>query len=120
MVRLHSAASKAPASGSISIKTTNLGTAALRSIADRFDLKSWAVEPIVYSLIPIIETFASGAELIRESFRQQVAERISELPPPRDWTELPPRPDLAFAQSRCHRIGYLSPSPYRALTARAA
>jgi hypothetical protein len=36
MVRLHSAASKAPANGSISIKTTNFGTAALRSIADRF------------------------------------------------------------------------------------
>lgn len=59
------------------------------------DLKTWAVEPIVYSLIPIIEAFASGAELVCESFRQQVAERISELPRRRDWTELPPRPDLA-------------------------
>ncbi|HEU4678993.1 MAG TPA: hypothetical protein VFS35_05690 [Terrimicrobiaceae bacterium] len=59
------------------------------------DLKTWAVEPIVDSLVPIIESFASGAELVCETFRQYVAERISELPPRRDWTELPPRPDFA-------------------------
>lgn len=62
------------------------------------DLKSWAVEPIVYSLVPIIESFASDAELVSDTFRQLVAERISGLPPRRDLTELPPRPD--FAPSR--------------------
>jgi hypothetical protein len=59
------------------------------------DLKTWAVEPIVCSLVPTIELFASGAELVDDSFRQLVAERISELPPRRDWTEHPPEPDLA-------------------------
>lgn len=58
-------------------------------------LKTWAIEPIVYSLVPIIESFASGAQLVDDSFRQLVTERISELPPRRDWTELPPEPDLA-------------------------
>jgi hypothetical protein len=59
------------------------------------DMKTWAVEPIIQSLVPIIERFASGADLVRDDFRQDVAERISELPPRRDWTELPPQPDLA-------------------------
>jgi hypothetical protein len=59
------------------------------------DLKSWAVEPIVHSLVPIIKSFASGADLVDDTFRQLVAERISELPPRRDWTEMPPQPDLA-------------------------
>ena len=59
------------------------------------DLKEWAVEPIVRSLAPIIERFADGADLVCDGFREQVAERIAELPPRRDWTELPPRPDLA-------------------------
>lgn len=59
------------------------------------DLKTWAVEPIVYSLVPIIVSFADGADFVCETFRQNVAERISELPPRRDWTELPPRPDFA-------------------------
>jgi len=59
------------------------------------DSKSWAVEPIVYSLVPIIESFTSGADLVDDDFRQLVAERISELPPRRDWTEMPPQPDLA-------------------------
>jgi hypothetical protein len=59
------------------------------------DLKTWAVEPIVYSMVPIIESFSRGAEFVCETFRQHVAERISELPPRRDWTELPPRPDFA-------------------------
>jgi hypothetical protein len=51
------------------------------------DLKSWAVEPIVRSLIPIIERFTEGADLVCDS--------LAELPPPRDPTELPPGPDLA-------------------------
>ena len=59
------------------------------------DLKTWAVEPIVRSLAPIIECFANGADLVCESFRERVAERVAELPPPRDPTELPPGPDLA-------------------------
>jgi hypothetical protein len=59
------------------------------------DLKTWAVEPIVRSLVPIIECFANGAGLVCDGIRQRVAERIAELPSPRDWTELPPGPDLA-------------------------
>ena len=59
------------------------------------DMKAWAVEPIVYSMVPIIRSFARDAELVCGTFRQLVAERISELPPRRDWTELPPQPDLA-------------------------
>lgn len=61
------------------------------------DLKTWAVEPIVYSLAPIIRRFADGADLVCERFREQVAERLAELGTPRDWTELPPGPDLAPA-----------------------
>jgi hypothetical protein len=59
------------------------------------DMKTWAVEPIVYSMVPIIESFARDAELVCGTFRQLAAARISELPPPRDLTELPPQPDLA-------------------------
>jgi hypothetical protein len=59
------------------------------------DLKTWAIEPIVCSLTPIIERFANGADLVCENFREHVAERVAELPPPRDRTELPPGPDLA-------------------------
>lgn len=59
------------------------------------DLRIWAVEPIVRSLVPIIERFAHGADLACESFRELVADRLAELPPPRDPTELPPGPDLA-------------------------
>lgn len=59
------------------------------------DLKTWAVEPIVYSLVPIIKDFASSADFVCETFRERVAERIAEIPPPRNWTESPPRPDIA-------------------------
>lgn len=45
------------------------------------DLKAWAVEPIVCSLAPIIEHFSNGADLVCESFRERVAECVSELPP---------------------------------------
>ncbi len=54
------------------------------------DLKTWAVEPIVRSLVPIIERFANGADLVCEIFRECVAERIAELSPLSDPTELPP------------------------------
>jgi hypothetical protein len=64
------------------------------------NLKTWAVEPIVYSLLPIIERFANGANFVCESFRKQVAERVAELPSPRDRTELPSEPDPAPG-SRC-------------------
>ena len=43
------------------------------------DMKTWAVEPIVRSLIHIIERFAEGSDFVCDDFRQQVAERISEL-----------------------------------------
>lgn len=46
------------------------------------DLKTWAVELIVCSLAPIIERFANSADLVCESFRDRVAERIAELPRP--------------------------------------
>lgn len=59
------------------------------------NLKTWAVEPIVRSLIPIIERFAEGADLVCDSFRDHVRGRLAELPPPRDPTELPPGPDFA-------------------------
>lgn len=59
------------------------------------DMKTWAVEPIVRSIVPMIERFAAGAELVCDGFRRSVAERLAELPPTRDWREMPPRPDLA-------------------------
>jgi hypothetical protein len=59
------------------------------------NMKLWAVEPIILSLKPIIERFTAGADLVSDDFRQKVTERILELPLRRDWTELPPRPDLA-------------------------
>lgn len=59
------------------------------------NLKMWAVEPIVRSLAPIIERFANGTDLVCEGFREQVADRLAELPALRDPTELPPGPDLA-------------------------
>jgi hypothetical protein len=59
------------------------------------DEKEWAAEPIVYSLKPIIEQFADGADLVSDEFRREVKERLLELPPRRDWTELPPQPDIA-------------------------
>jgi hypothetical protein len=45
------------------------------------DMKTWAVEPVVRSLTPIIERFVAGADLVCDDFRQQVAERIAELSP---------------------------------------
>jgi hypothetical protein len=62
------------------------------------DAKIWAVEPIVQSLTPVIECFANGADLVCDRFRQRVAERVAELPPLRDRTNLPPGPDLAPGQ----------------------
>lgn len=47
------------------------------------DMKEWAVEPIIFSLKPIIERFAEGADLVSDAFRQEVKERILELPPRR-------------------------------------
>jgi hypothetical protein len=61
------------------------------------DMKEWAVEPIISSLKPIIERFTDGADFVSDDFRRDVRERILELPARRDWTELPPRPDLAPA-----------------------
>lgn len=59
------------------------------------DLKIWAVEPILRSLLPTIERFANGADHVSESFRERVADRLAELPPRRDPRELPPGPDHA-------------------------
>jgi hypothetical protein len=58
------------------------------------DMKSWPVEPIVRSMVPIVERFADGADLVCDAFRRSVAERLAELPPPREGTEVPPRPDI--------------------------
>lgn len=85
----------------------NLYLAEARSMADKhiahlttsrttdIDAKTWAVEPIVQSLVPIIRRFAEGAEFVDEKFRRKVADRLAELPPRRDWTEMPPGPDVA-------------------------
>jgi hypothetical protein len=62
---------------------------------DDINLKTWAVPPITRDLVSIIERFAQGADLVCESFRDRVADRLAELPPYRDPTELPPGPDLA-------------------------
>jgi hypothetical protein len=59
------------------------------------DGKTWTVPPITGSLVSIIERFARGADFVCEDFRDRVEDRLAELPPPRDWTELPPGPDLA-------------------------
>jgi hypothetical protein len=59
------------------------------------DMKTWAIEPIVASIVPVIVRFADGAVLVCEGFQQQVAERLTELPPPKDWSELSPEADLA-------------------------
>ncbi len=58
------------------------------------NLKTWAIEPIISSLALIIRSFADGADLVCENFRECVAERIAELPPLRDRTALPPETDL--------------------------
>lgn len=59
------------------------------------DLKTWAVEPIVNSLTPIIQRFADGADLVRTTFRERVAERLAELPRPGGSGESPPGRDAA-------------------------
>jgi hypothetical protein len=52
------------------------------------DLKTWAVEPIVWTLKPIIERFADGADLVCETFRRDVHSVLAELHPPRDHSNL--------------------------------
>ena len=47
------------------------------------NLKLWAVDPTVQSLIPAIKRFTERAELVSEEFRTKVAERLRELPAPR-------------------------------------
>jgi hypothetical protein len=42
--------------------------------------KTWAVVPIVQSVIPIIERFTEGADTVCDEFRQHVRERLAELP----------------------------------------
>jgi hypothetical protein len=59
------------------------------------DEKMWFVNPIVAALVPIIERFADGATFVCDDFREDVVERIAELPPFRDTTAMPPRPDAA-------------------------
>jgi hypothetical protein len=59
------------------------------------DEKEWASEPIIYTLMPIIERFRKGADLVSDEFRQAVWERLLEIPEQRDWSNLPPRPDLS-------------------------
>ena len=56
--------------------------------------KLWAIEPIAYTLVPIIRRFAEGAQLVTDEFRLDVGDRLSEVPPLRDWTELPPQPAI--------------------------
>jgi hypothetical protein len=67
---------------------------------DDIDLKTWAVEPILRSMIPIIEHFTDGADLVCDDFGERVRDRLAEIPPPRDPTELPPGPDLAPRSDR--------------------
>jgi hypothetical protein len=67
---------------------------------DDVNLKTWTVEPILRSMIPVIERFTSGAPLVSNAFRQSVRDRLAEIPPPRDPTELPPGPDLATRGDR--------------------
>lgn len=43
-------------------------------------LKTWPVESIIGSLIPIVERFAEGADLVCDDFRHRVRDRLAELP----------------------------------------
>jgi hypothetical protein len=52
------------------------------------DLKTWSVEAIVWTLKPIIERFADGAELVCNTFRENVHSVLAELHPPRDHSNL--------------------------------
>lgn len=76
------------------------------------DLEIWAVEPIIRPLVPIIERFADGVDFACESFRERVADRLAELPPPRDPTELPRGPISrpVPSRSRCTET-LLLPAP---------
>lgn len=56
---------------------------------DNIDAKTWAIEPILRSVIPVIQRFTDGAELVCDSFRDRVRDRLAEIPPPRDPTERP-------------------------------
>jgi hypothetical protein len=53
------------------------------------DLKTWAIEPIVLLARAHHQTFANEANLVCDSFRERTVERLAELPPRRDTTELP-------------------------------
>ncbi len=52
------------------------------------DLKTWAVEAIVWTLKPTIERFADGAELVCDTFREDVHYVLAELHPRRDHSNL--------------------------------
>jgi hypothetical protein len=67
-----------------------------------YDLESkiWAVEPIVWSLKPIIERFTEGADHVDDRFRESVNSILRELPPRRDWTEMPSLPEPATGAGR--------------------
>ena len=52
------------------------------------DLKTWAVEAIVWTLKPTIERFADGAELVCDTFRERAHSVLAELHPPRDHSNL--------------------------------
>ena len=66
------------------------------------NMKTWAVNPVVASLVPIILRFADGATFVCDDFRENVRreDRIAELPPFRDTTEMPPRP-ISPSTDRC-------------------
>jgi hypothetical protein len=55
---------------------------------DDLDLKTWSVEAIVWTLKPTIERFADGAELVCESFRENVYSVLAEIHPRRDHSNL--------------------------------
>lgn len=63
--------------------------------ATDIDEKTWPVEPIVQSMLPIIGDFAERAEFVCSEFREAVFDRLSEAPERKDWRNLPPGPDLA-------------------------
>lgn len=62
--------------------------------------KEWAIEPILYSMIPLIEKFAREAERVSEGFRAEVSDQIAEAPPKKRWSELPPQMSVATRLER--------------------
>lgn len=70
------------------------------SRTEDIDLKVWAVEPILHSILPLIERFALEAELVSEHFREQVADRIAEAPRRKEWSDLPPQRSVATSLER--------------------